>query len=108
MSQPKPPSEAPCLRLGQGPSLDKLWLQAGTIEYQARPRISAAHIAKKTTVEDAVSAELAELILTGPRVELPALIDLTGFNMVSQHAAVDSSQGSRTQATSKVEKTAAH
>jgi hypothetical protein len=96
------------LRLGQGPSLDKLWLQAGTIEYPAKPRISAAHIAKKTTVEDAVRAELAELILTGSRVELPALIGLTGFNMVSQHAAVDSSQGSRTQATSKVEKTAAH
>jgi hypothetical protein len=63
---------------------------------------------QRITAEGAVRAELAELILTGSRVELPALIGLTGFNMVSQHAALDSSQGSRTQATSKVEETAVH
>lgn len=49
-----------------------------------------------TTVEGAVRAELAEHILTGSRVEFPALIGLTDFNMVSQDATVDSSQGSRT------------
>src|SRR6516225_3855081 len=40
---------------------------AGTIEYPATPRISAAHIAATIAGEGPVGTELAELVLTGDR-----------------------------------------
>ena len=42
---------------------------AGTIEYPARPRISAAHMAATVAVEGAIETELTGLTLTISRVD---------------------------------------
>ena len=62
---------------------------AGTMEYPAKPRISAAQTAPTVAIEGGVGAELAEITLTVFRINRPALLPLFRRELIIGVAAVE-------------------